>query len=142
MARPVFLPPIAHWPAAGVYQLRIRVRRPVVIRVGRLGRVRFVAGVYVYTGRASRGLVARVQRHARRHTTRHWHIDYLLAARWVRLEAVALVSDDPDDECRVNACMLARAIDCPVPRFGASDCRARCPAHLCRVDDAGAGDRD
>jgi len=39
----------------GLYELRIRLRRPATITVGALGRVRFPAGWYVYTGSARNG---------------------------------------------------------------------------------------
>jgi Uri superfamily endonuclease len=121
------------------------------VRVGRLGTFRFPAGLYVYTGRAARGLRARVLRHLRwcqgrprrpyhppsthgrdGRTTppKHWHIDYLLARREVHVERVVLASPDPGDECAVNQAVPGMAV---VPGFGASDCRECCRAHLRRV---------
>jgi hypothetical protein len=47
-------PPLDEWPDVGVYQLWIRLNRNARITVGRLGRFVFPAGMYVYTGRASR----------------------------------------------------------------------------------------
>jgi Uri superfamily endonuclease len=129
---PQFEPPLERWPDAGVYQLRLRVLWPIRVTVGRLGRFRLPAGRYVYTGRASRGLRARVWRHACGGTRRHWHIDYLLARRDVRMERIVFVTDDPSRECDVNRRVSASG-DCPIPRFGASDCRNGCPAHLCRL---------
>jgi Uri superfamily endonuclease len=128
----VFTPALDAWPGAGVYQLWIRLRRPVVLCVGSLGRVRFAAGTYVYTGRASRGLRARVLRHVRGGRRRHWHIDYLLASPAARVVDVVLASVDPDGECRVNMA-AARNAAVVVPHFGASDCRSGCPTHLWRV---------
>jgi Uri superfamily endonuclease len=132
VTEPVFAPALDAWPDAGVYQLWIRLHRPVVLRVGSFGRVRFAAGTYVYTGRAARGLRARVLRHVRGGKRRHWHIDYLLAGNEVRLQRVVLASTNPDDECRVNAA-AGRGVVVAVPRFGASDCRSGCPTHLRRV---------
>lgn len=129
-----FVPPLAEWPAAGVYQLWLRVSAAACPRVGRLGRCRLAPGLYVYTGRAARGLRARVRRHAGRRRRAHWHIDYLLNHPRVRLECVVLVSPDPDAECTVNQ-------TCPVegtpvlPGFGASDCRSGCRSHLRRLTD-------
>jgi Uri superfamily endonuclease len=128
--RVTFTPALDAWPDAGVYQLWLRVARPLVVCVGRLGQVRFEAGMYIYTGRASRGLCARVLRHARGAQRLHWHIDYLLAQ--ARLTHVLLASVAPEDECRVNN--RARRLGwIAVPRFGASDCRHGCPGHLWRV---------
>lgn len=122
------------WPGAGVYQLWIRLRRPTKAAIGALGEIQFAAGMYVYTGRASRGLRARVARHLSQSKRLHWHIDYLLARRDARIVRVVLASADPEDECRVNA-MIARQGIAAVPRFGASDCQCGCLGHLWRVSD-------
>jgi Uri superfamily endonuclease len=132
VTEPVFAPALDAWPDAGVYQLWIRLHRPVVLRVGSFGRVRFAAGTYVYTGRAARGLRARVLRHVRGGKHRHWHIDYLLASRAMHIEHVMLASTNPEDECRVNMATGCNAV-VAVLRFGASDCRSGCPTHLWRV---------
>lgn len=131
-APPRYEPPLESWPDAGVYQLWLCVSDGQKVTVGRLGRVHFAAGVYVYTGRASRGLRARVQRHVRGAGGKHWHIDYLLAARRVRIERVVLVSRDPEQECAIN--QATGAEENRVARgFGASDCRNRCGSHLTRL---------
>ncbi len=127
-------PPLRDWPDSGVYQLWLRLSVAIRVRVGRLGTFRFPAGMYVYTGRAARGLRARVCRHIRGSTCRHWHIDYLLARREIRLERVTLASPDAHDECIVNQSMLGAAV---VSGFGASDCRRRCRAHLLLLSPAG-----
>jgi Uri superfamily endonuclease len=128
---PLFTPALEAWPDAGVYQLWIALSRGVRVRVGSLGVIRFARGTYIYTGRAARGLRARVLRHVRGAQRLHWHIDYLLAQRNARVERVMLASTDPEDECRVN-CDAANGW-VAVPDFGASDCRNGCPAHLWRV---------
>jgi len=122
-------PPLEDWPEAGVYQLWVRLSRNTRITVGRLGRFVFPAGIYVYTGRASRVLRARVLRHARGKSKRHWHIDYLLAHPHTSLHRVVLASIDPDDECAVNRSFASRR-GCVAPGFGASDCREGCASHL------------
>ena len=126
---PAFTPALDAWPDAGVYQLRIRLRRSVVLHVGSLGRVRFAAGTYIYTGRASRGLRARVLRYVHGGLRRHWHIDYLLVSSVARIERVVLASTDPEDECRANMATGCNAAVAAL-HFGASDCRGGCPAHL------------
>lgn len=123
-------PPLADWPDQGVYQLRLRVSVAVRVRVGRLGTFRFPAGRYVYTGRAARGLRARVLRHLRRggrQQVRFWHIDYLLARPEVHVERVVLASPRPADECAETQALGGRVV---AAGFGASDCRRRCGAHL------------
>lgn len=130
--KPVFEPPLSAWPDAGVYQLWIVVRRSVRICVGALGMVHFAPGTYVYTGRASRGLRARVCRHAYGAAKPHWHIDYLLIQRGAAVRKVVLASENPADECRVNSRNANGGI--AVPHFGASDCRCGCIGHLWRQE--------
>ncbi len=113
----------------GTYCLLIRLDRRVRLTVGRLGRLTFPPGVYVYTGSAARGLTARVARHLRKRKRRHWHIDYLLAHRSARIVAVIMVAGELLSECRLNQAVmsLARA---RIPGFGSSDCRSGCGSHL------------
>jgi Uri superfamily endonuclease len=123
-------PALADWPDAGVYQLWLRVSAPLCPAVGRLGHLDLPPGLYVYTGRAARGLAARVRRHLRGSGRKHWHIDYLLSRPEVEVVRVVLASDRPGDECRMNQAVHGQIV---APGFGASDCRARCGAHLLRV---------
>ena len=127
----VFDPPLETWPEAGVYQLWLRATTGLHVTVGRLGRFLFRAGTYVYAGRASRGLRARVLRHVQGANRKHWHIDYLLAHRDVCVERVVLASLDPEMECSVNQSVGETGL-CVAPGFGSSDCRNGCAAHLWR----------
>lgn len=128
---PAFDPPLENWPGAGVYQLWIELSKSVRIRIGALGPIQFCKGRYVYTGRASRGLRARVLRHVNGARRRHWHIDHLLAEYEARIAKVSLASLYPGDECSVNQSTGEGMV--AVPKFGASDCRVRCETHLWRV---------
>jgi Uri superfamily endonuclease len=110
--------------AAISYQLRIEVKKPVRIRVGRLGRFLFPAGRYVYTGSAKRNLEARIARHLRKKKAFRWHIDWLLSAPGVK---VATVRRSGESECILNQKVVGTVV---VPGFGASDCRNRCGSHL------------
>ena len=62
----------------GIYNLIINLQSDTFIHVGKLGGFLFKKGYYVYTGSARKGLKARIERHARKEKTLHWHIDYLL----------------------------------------------------------------
>lgn len=112
---------------ARTYQLLIEIARPLRVRIGALGPVSFAPGQYVYTGSARRNLEARIARHLGAQRRLHWHIDYLLVTQGVRVLGVRRLADP---ECEVNA---ATCGSMPVARFGASDCRARCGAHLKRL---------
>jgi len=111
-------------PALCTYQLHIEITRARLLDIGRLGRFRFPAGQYVYTGSARRNLLARVRRHLAREKILRWHIDYLLTARHVHVRAVVL---SHAAECVVNQRLRGTL---PVPGFAASDCRAGCGSHL------------
>lgn len=122
-------------PDAGAYQLHIIIGTPVSIRVGALGEVEFAPGTYIYTGRATRGLKARLQRHQRRDKPLRWHIDYLTSHPEVEIDWIEIVSEDPEVECVENQELLRkRGASVPVMGFGASDCRAGCLAHLVEIN--------
>jgi sugar fermentation stimulation protein A len=98
------------------------------IRVGRLGRVSFPPGVYLYVGSAQRNLGARLARHARRVKPLRWHVDYLSTK--AQMLGAIVVPGGRDGECRLAA-ELARAYPRAAAGFGASDCR--CGGHLFRA---------
>jgi sugar fermentation stimulation protein A len=112
---------------SGIYQLHLHLPKPVRLTIGRLGRFRFPAGRYVYTGSALSGLERRIARHRRKEKRLHWHIDYLL--RHASIEDVIVIPTRDRLECETNLKLLrqegARIV---APRFGSSGCR--CPAHL------------
>lgn len=115
----------------GAYCLLIRLDREAEAEVGRLGRVAFPAGYYVYCGSAVRGLAARTARHRRRAKAIHWHIDRLLALPEARLVACVPYPSARREECEINqAVQRRRGAAIVAPGFGSSDCRAGCPAHL------------
>ena len=108
----------------GLYQLRLRLDRPLTIRVGALGNCRFPAGWYVYTGSARNGLYQRISRHLRHKKRRHWHIDHLLVIA-DHVEAFVL-SETGETECKLHAALAGGGV--VVPGFGSSDCG--CRSHL------------
>ena len=116
---------------SGLYVLLIRLTAPVRLRVGALGRIQLAPGWYQYTGSARRNLRQRVVRHLSARKRRRWHIDYLTSAGAARPLGALLVSGQDAAECALNqtvGSLVGHAA--PAPRFGASDCRAGCPAHL------------
>ena len=110
---------------SGLYIAFFRLPGRRRIRAGRLGWFDFPAGVYLYVGRARRGLSARLARHGRRRKRLRWHVDYL-SVRAVMLGA-AVLPGPLDGECRL-ADELARLYPRFIKGFGASDCR--CGGHL------------
>ena len=119
-------------PPRGVYLLTIRLARPARIRVGRLGRFDFPAGLYVYAGSAQRNLPARVRRHLRKPPgkPRRWHIDYLLAHPAATVVRVQASQAPKTGECDLIRQAARAGGQCIAPAFGSSDCPGPCPAHL------------
>lgn len=117
---------------SGLYVFLMRLRTADFIEVGALGRFHFAAGWYLYTGSASRHLHKRVARHWSRKKKVRWHMDYLSTALDSEPVGAVLVPRDAG----LTECQLNRAVEKLVagsvlaPGFGASDCRAGCPAHL------------
>ncbi len=120
-------------PPSGVYHLVLRLKASRRIRVGALGVISFPAGYYTYTGRAMRGLAARLTRHTRRKKPLRWHIDYFRNhAEFVEIRIIP--ATDPGEEERLAEILLRRARKAldeaalPAPGFGSSD--SRLPSHL------------
>ena len=113
----------------------MRLERDRRIPIGRLGRLRFAAGSYIYVGSAwgPGGLAARIGRHLRGNKTSRWHIDYF--RRHARITDVWAGLCRPNAE-HLWAGVFASLTDAvvPAPKFGSSDCR--CPAHLFHLTDA------
>ena len=65
----------------GTYALLLEATAKQDVPIGKLGVLHMLPGIYVYVGSAlgPGGLAARVERHAPREKTLHWHIDYLRA---------------------------------------------------------------
>lgn len=117
---------------SGLYVFVMRLREPDFIKVGALGRFHFPAGWYLYTGSATRNLHKRVERHWSLKKKVRWHLDYLsTAATGEPVGAVLLPGGAGMTECELNrAVQQMVGGQAPAPGFGASDCKAGCPAHL------------
>ncbi len=90
-----------------------------------------IRGYYVYSGSACGpgGLYSRISRHLNPHTKRFWHFDHLKAS--LRFEEVILSAGRVRHECDfIKVLQAIKDVSFPLPLFGASDCRQKCPAHL------------
>jgi len=117
---------------SGSYLLIIKLRRKQKVKIGKLGVFDFPAGYYLYTGSAMRNLRKRVARHQRRRNKKlRWHIDFLLNNQYAVLERTVLYPSRDGQECRINRkIQKLRGGEILVRRFGASDCKSDCGAHL------------
>ncbi len=114
----------------GIYCLLIEVCKSKDILIGKLGKIRFEEGKYIYVGSAQNSLEKRIERHFRKKKKKHWHIDYLLEDKNVEIKKVILFpSKKKTEECR-----LAKEISKfgkPIKNFGASD--STCQSHLIKI---------
>ncbi|MGZ7049923.1 MAG: GIY-YIG nuclease family protein, partial [Methanobacterium sp.] len=60
------------------YCLLINLNVDSEISVGKLGKLNFKKGFYVYVGSALNSIDARIKRHLKNDKKLFWHIDYLL----------------------------------------------------------------
>jgi sugar fermentation stimulation protein A len=112
----------------GSYLIVLRKKRAGTCRIGKLGRIRFEKGYYIYVGSGLANLAKRIERHRRLEKKKHWHIDYLRATcEWVG--ALPILTAD-DLECAI-AKRFRKLAEEEIPGFGSSDCA--CPSHLFRM---------
>lgn len=109
----------------GSYLLILRVTGRKTIPIGKLGKITFPPGYYIYVGSAMANLTARVERHRRLRKNFHWHIDYLRAA--ADFISVLPIRASVPLECGLAGKMKELA-QWTVPGFGSSDCL--CLSHL------------
>lgn len=121
----------ADLPASGAYALLIEIARKLKIKTGAHGRAELDAGLYLYAGRASRGLPQRVARHCRRAKSVRWHIDHITSRQGTRVLEILIFAGRPGLECEIIRASLRQGpARIPLAHFGSSDCAEGCPAHL------------
>ncbi len=117
---------------SGCYQLKIKIKKNISLKIGALNLCRFKKGDYIYTGSAMKNLGRRIARHQRKDKKLHWHIDYLLAHQEVILSEAICYPSKIKEECHYNQLLLKGGAEVPILGFGSSDCRI-CRAHLVKV---------
>ena len=109
----------------GSYLLILNLKRNRKIDVGKLGKVHFRKGFYVYVGSAMANLSQRMARHRRVRKHHHWHIDELRAV--AEFHSVLAIRSSDRLECEL-ADAVSGIAGWSVPRFGSTDCS--CKTHL------------
>jgi len=109
----------------GNYILILRLPNRKNIEVGKLGKVPFRGGHYLYVGSAQKNLIQRLERHRRVGKNLFWHVDYLRAQAEFHWALPIRTGDNL--ECEI-ANALKKIAGWEVPRFGSSDCS--CDSHL------------
>lgn len=108
----------------GSYILLIELNKDEIIQVGRLGKLSFKKGNYVYVGSALNGLEQRINRHLRSEKKMHWHIDYLL--KYAKIIDVFYKESFEKEECNLSKKLEDALL--PILGFGCTDCK--CKSHL------------
>lgn len=108
----------------GCYCLIIGLEKDCEIRIGKLGKVDFRRGYYVYVGSAMNSLESRIRRHLSEEKRLHWHIDYLLKESEI-VDVIYNISTKKV-ECELSQYLSGKASS--VSDFGCSDCK--CESHL------------
>jgi len=114
----------------GIYCLLIRVLKTKEILIGRLGKIKFEKGKYIYVGSAQKNLGKRIERHFKKEKKKYWHIDYLLKDKDVKIEkAILFPFKRKNQECKLakQISKKGKAIE----NFGSSDCK--CKSHLIKI---------
>jgi len=109
----------------GSYLLSLKLKEDRKIDIGKLGKVLFKKGFYVYVGSAMTNLSKRMERHRRLRKRHHWHIDDLRAV--AEFHSVLAIRSSERLECEISEAMSEIA-EWDIPGFGCSDCS--CETHL------------
>ena len=115
----------------GTYLLIINIKKPAIIKIGSLGKIKFDKGDYVYVGSAMNNLEKRIKRHLKKSKDKkkYWHIDYLLANKNARIIKIIKKESNKKQECEI-ARKIAK-IGKGIKNFGSSDCN--CKSHLFEI---------
>ena len=108
----------------GSYILVIKLRLDKEIQIGKLGKIHFKKGFYIYVGSALNGRENRINRHIKKTKKKHWHIDYFLD--FADIIDIFYKERETKEECNIAA-TLDKQLSI-IPCFGCSDCR--CKSHL------------
>jgi len=113
----------------GAYCLLIDVKKDIKLKIGKLGRLNFKKGNYVYVGSALNNLDKRIERHLRNEKKKFWHIDYLLLNKNSKIKEIFYKKNNKKKECEIARKILRFGI--PIKKFGSSDCN--CESHLFKI---------
>lgn len=109
----------------GSYLLILNLKRNRNICVGKLGKVNFSKGFYIYVGSAMANLSKRMERHRHLRKRHRWHIDELRAV--AEFHSVLAIRSSDRLECEIGKA-LSKIAEWSVPGFGSTDCS--CKTHL------------
>jgi len=113
--------------SVATYVLVIEISKDFEIIVGKLGKVFFKKGNYIYIGSAKACLEARLRRHLKKDKKSFWHIDYLLKSKKTKILQIWII--DKKMECQTAEVFCQDPTTEIIKKgFGSSDCK--CVSHL------------
>ncbi|MBA7470977.1 hypothetical protein ES707_06269 [subsurface metagenome] len=112
----------------GTYAIIMELISDKRISVGKLGKINFEKGYYLYVGSGQNSLETRIARHLGKRKKKFWHIDYLLSQWEARIKEV-WIAEDRRIEC-LTARKILEKVNTPLvaEKLGSRDCS--CPTHL------------
>ena len=110
----------------GTYCLIVNLNKDTQIKIGKIGKINFKKGYYVYVGSAMNSLIARLNRHLNDDKKLHWHIDYLLKNKNTEIVEILFNISDKKIECELSQNIALKTDG--IADFGCSDCE--CESHL------------
>ena len=112
----------------GSYLLQIRCLKTTTIQIGKLGRIKFEKGDYIYVGSAMNSLEKRIKRHYSKDKKLHWHIDYLTLNKNFKIISTYIKPSNQKQEC-----LAAQSLNFlpAIANFGSTDCS--CQSHLFKI---------
>ena len=113
------------------YCLMIMLSTNSQITVGKLGKLDFKKGYYVYVGSALNSIEGRIKRHLKDEKKLFWHVDYLLNSSNTIIKEVIFEDSSQKWECNIAMQISKKGI--PLKKFGCSDCK--CDSHLFYFED-------
>jgi sugar fermentation stimulation protein A len=109
----------------GSYILILNLEKKENIQIGKLDKVYFRKGFYIYVGSAMANLTKRMERHRHLRKQHHWYIDELREV--ANFHSILAIRSSDRLECEI-ANALSGVAEWSVPKFGSTDCS--CESHL------------
>ncbi|MEM1895819.1 MAG: GIY-YIG nuclease family protein [Nanopusillaceae archaeon] len=105
----------------GTYLLLLECLNDCEIEVGKLGKIRFKKGYYIYIGSAMNNLEKRILRHLKKDKKIKWHIDYLTTNDSFIIRKIFIKESNKKEEEKISK-IFEKYFNF-IKNFGNSDCK-------------------
>ncbi|MEM1634454.1 MAG: GIY-YIG nuclease family protein [Nanopusillaceae archaeon] len=105
----------------GTYLLLLECLNDCEIEVGKLGKIRFKKGYYVYIGSAMNNLKKRILRHLKKDKKIKWHVDYLTTNDSFIIRKIFIKETNKKEEEKISK-IFEKYFNF-IKNFGNSDCK-------------------